>query len=135
MRGCGSSLKISTLDNFILWDHGYSQRCFQVQLVVIISIDPPLPQSNLPRITIQHWKPFPPSRPVRSLHARTKEARMVWQADWTNGVTPGYYIPLADIFLPRAIPAVYGNATQAVFQHADLVQLRDLVINRWDAAH
>jgi hypothetical protein len=68
---------------------------------------------------------------VHSPNAQTKEARMVWQADWTMGVTPGYYIPLADVFLPGAIPAVYGNATQAVFQHENLVQLRDMIIYFW----
>jgi len=134
MQGCGLSLKLSMLDNFILHDHCCSKGCFQVQLVVIICIDPPLPQSNLPLITIQHWKPSPPSRPVHGQNALRKEARMVWQADWTNGVTPGYYVLLTDVF-PDTIPLVYGNATQAVFPPVDLAYLQDLIIDRWHAAH
>ena len=129
------SLKLSMLDNFILHDRYYLKGCFQVQLVVIICIDPPLPQSNLPQITIQHWKSFPPSKPAHGCDAQTKEARMVWQADWTNGVTPGYYVLLSDVFLPGTIPVVYGNAVQVTFQPAELGQLRNIIIDRWHAAH
>jgi hypothetical protein len=123
------------LDNFILRDCCYLKGCFQVQLVVIICIDPPHPQSNLPRITIQHWKSFPPSRPTCGHNAQTKEAQMVWQADWTNGVTPGYYVLLSDVFLPGTIPVVYGHAVQVAFQPRELGQLRDMIINRWHAEH
>jgi hypothetical protein len=56
---------------------------------------------------------------------------MVWQADWTDEVTPGYYVDLADIFLPAAIPQIYGAATQVVFSSTDLAQMRQNIINCW----
>jgi len=60
---------------------------------------------------------------------------MVWSANWTNGISADYYIPLADIFLPGEIPAVYGGATRVVFEHRELKLLRDRIISRWQATH
>jgi len=96
-----------------------------VQLVVIICIDPPrAPHLTLPRITIQHWKS------VLSTRAGN-HAQMVWHADWTHATTPNYYVPLMDLFLPGAIPPIYGGATMAVFNDSDVAHWRQNVINNW----
>lgn len=121
------------LAHFIPSDCYCSNGHSQVQLVVIICIDPPLaPHLNLPQITIQHWKSVIPDQvPRAGSLARQKVGQMVWQADWTHGVTPNYYVPLADIFLPGAIPAIYGATTQAFFDAVDLTLWRQEVINNW----
>jgi len=117
--------------NFILGGCYCSTGHSQVRLVVIICIDPPLAaHPNLPRITIQHWKPFSPTPPPRAgSHARQIEGRKVWEADWTHAVT-NYYILLADVF-PAAIPAIYGAATRVVFSPATLALWRQQIIDRW----
>lgn len=87
----------------------HSPDFLQVQLVILLSIDPPIgAHPNLPQITIQLWRGFPPNRPLHVPGARRREARSVWNANWTHGATP-LYILLSDIFRGPA-PAVYGNS-------------------------
>jgi hypothetical protein len=79
----------------------------KVQLVIILSIDPPAPDyPNLPRITIELWRGVAPSRPLRGDHARTRNGQMVWHADWTQQAGP-LYILLADLFRGQ-VPQQYG---------------------------
>ena len=49
---------------------------------------------------------------------------MVWQADWTNNVTP-LYVLLSDVFRQQ-VPAVYGD-----IDHFNLntVDLQDVIID------
>jgi hypothetical protein len=113
----------------------HSNGISQVQLVVIICIDPPLAtHPDLPRITIQHWKlTHRPSRVFSTPNPyaqQNKEAGMVWQANWTHAVTP-YYIELADIFRPGTIPAIYGANTRAYFTPASLDRWRLNIIATW----
>jgi len=61
-----------------------SPELVQVQLVILLFIDPPLaPHPMLPRISLQLWK-------VSSAAQQEREAQMVWDADWTNSATPLY---------------------------------------------
>jgi hypothetical protein len=96
----------------------------QVQLVVIVSIDP-FTAVN-PRITIQLWKGFPPTRPQHQGISRQRIACRVWEADWTHAATP-LYILLSDIFNGPAPPA-YGNH-DCVF--LDTAAWREAIINAW----
>jgi len=76
----------------------------QVQLVILLVIDPPLApdESTLPRISLQLWRGS-----VSAAAAAERDAQMVWEADWTNGATP-LYIRLSDIF-GQQVPDVYGD--------------------------
>lgn len=84
----------------------------QVRLVILVSIDPPIAHNGNPRITVQLWRGFPPTRPRRTIAAeqRQREAHMVWQIDWAAAATP-MYILLDDIFRGQ-VPAIYGANTQ-----------------------
>jgi hypothetical protein len=105
----------------------------QVQMVIIISIDPPIaPNLNIPRITIEHWKTRPPLRPQRpGTAARWKVAFRAWHADWTLAVSANYYILLADMFGSTPIPAVYGAHTRLTFSPADVAGWRQGIIDEW----
>ena len=96
-----------------------SQGMFQVQLVVLLSID-------RPNIAIELWRGSPPSHPPRSLAARHCEAQMVWNRDWTNSATP-LYILLSDIFRGQ-VPVAYGNNDRVFLNSA---YLRQCIIDSW----
>jgi hypothetical protein len=105
----------------------HSQKHDQVQLVILVSIDPPVaPYPNLPRITIQLWKGFPPCWPLCSPTGRQREARMVWEANWTHAATP-LYILLSDIFRGQ-VPAAYGNNDHV---HLNTADWRQAIIEAW----
>jgi hypothetical protein len=98
----------------------YSLEFLQVQVVILISIDPPIaPNPNL-RITVQLWRGYDPARSVRQQSAaQRREARLAWQTDWTNAATP-MYLELADIFIDQAsVPAYYGNNTRVALNTTD----------------
>jgi hypothetical protein len=104
----------------------------QVRMVIIVSIDPPIaPNLNTPRITVEHWKlqPPPPPPPPHSAGYHTRVASVVWDADWTLAVSPNYSIPLADIFGPTPIPAIYGGNTHLTFDTALIAKWRQMMIN------
>lgn len=98
----------------------HSQGILQVQLVVLISID-------RPHTMIELWRGFTPSLPPSAQAARQREARMVWNRDWTNGATQ-FYIPLPDIFR-GAVPAAYGNNDRV---YLNSVYLRQSIIDTWN---
>ena len=77
-------------------------------------------------MTIQLWRGFSPNHPPRSAAAQQREARMVWEADWTHSATP-LYILLSDIFRGQA-PAAYGNNDRV---HLDTVARRQAIIDAW----
>ena len=72
----------------------------QMQLVILLLIDPPAPNSTLPRISLQLWKGTPST-------ATQRDAQMVWATDWTNSAT-NLYILLSDIF-GQQVPEAYGT--------------------------
>lgn len=98
----------------------HPQGILQVQLVVLISID-------RPNITIELWRGYPPRHPPCTQAGRQREARVVWNRDWTNGATQ-FYILLADIFR-GPVPAVYGNNDRV---YLNSVYLRQCIIDAWD---
>jgi hypothetical protein len=105
----------------------FSHEFYQIQLVIIMSIDPPRrPNLNLPRITVQLWRGFPNPRPPCLPTGRQRAARMVWEADWTQAATP-LYILLSDIFRGPA-PAAYGNNDRV---HLDTGAWRQDIIDAW----
>jgi hypothetical protein len=87
------------------------QKIFQINLVIIISIDHPCPPfPNFPRIRIELCARFSqysscPSS-IFKIH-QDRIASRVWNAEWTEGPTP-FYILLSDIFRGQP-PAAYGN--------------------------
>ena len=99
-----------------------SPELLQVQLTILLSIDPPIaPHPNLPRLTIQLWRGFLlPYSPL----AQQREGRMVWEADWTHAATP-LYILLSDIFRGQ-VPAAYGNNDRV---QLDTVSWRQAIID------
>jgi hypothetical protein len=103
----------------------HSPELPQVQLVILLSIDPPIaPHPNLPRLTIQLWQGFLPNPPPCSASARQRQGRMVWEADWTHAATP-LYILLSDIFRGQ-VPAAYGNNDRV---QLDTVSWRQAIID------
>jgi len=68
---------------------------------------------------LQLWKHF---SSIAAQHQR--DVQMVWQADWTNNVTP-LYVLLSDVFRQQ-VPAVYGD-----IDHFNLntVDLQDVIID------
>ncbi len=104
----------------------FSCSVCQVQLVFLISNDPPHPaHPTTPRITVQLWKGRAATRPPRAgAAARQREAYMALEADWSLNATP-VYILLSDVFGAHPVPAAYGNNDCAVL---DTAWLRDLII-------
>jgi hypothetical protein len=87
----------------------------QVQLVMLLSIDPPIAtHPDQPRTTIQLWRGFGPLNSSR-------EARMVWEADWTHAATPLYFL-LSDIFRGE-VPAAYGDNDRVFLAGAEFRQV------------
>ena len=73
-----------------------------MQLVILLSIDPPAPAHPTPKISIELWRGVP----LGLQDAPTRIAQMVWEADWTHH-TGQFYILLADIFRGQ-VPPDYG---------------------------
>ena len=109
---------------------------FQVKLVIIISIDPPIPPALLPNITIEHWKsaPFLNQHDLRTPPAPLKVASRVWSADWTAATT-NYSLLLADVFGSSPIPPMYGANTHFNFTNGEVTAWRQNIIDAWQAAH
>ena len=85
-----------------------TRQLLQVNLVVLICIDPPLPPNTTPRIIFQSWRPVAPVRPLRpSSNAQPRIAQVVQNDDWTLNATP-VRILLSEIFGVQ-IPAAYGG--------------------------
>lgn len=120
---CLDSLLSSLFSCFV-----YSLRC-QVQLVFLISIDPPRPaHPTTPRITVQLWKGRAVTRPpCAGSTTRQREAYMVLEADWSLNATP-VYVLLADVFGAHPVHAAYGNNDRAVL---DTAWLRDTIIRSY----
>ena len=115
------------LANFFLATH--SPDLPQVQLVILISIDPPIASNpTFPRITVQLWRGFDPQHPSRLTSAafQVQEACMVWAANWTVAATP-LYILLDDIFRGQ-VPAEYGNNDQV---YLDTNGWHQTIITAW----
>jgi hypothetical protein len=94
----------------------------QVMLVVLLFIDPlVVADPNIPRITFQLWRGTP-----RSPASGRREARMVWETDWTHTATPLYFL-LSDLFAGQ-VPAVYGNRDRV---YLDTVAWRQAIIDKW----
>lgn len=95
-------------------------------MVVLLSIDPPLPaHPDLPRIYVELWRPFQ-SIEIQGTAASQREARMVWSANWTFSATP-MYIMLSDIFNGQ-VPAVYGDNDRV---QLDIEVLREHIARAW----
>jgi hypothetical protein len=112
MRGFGSGIcpKLANVSRLFCF-HSFF---LQAQLVVLLLIDPPLdPHPTLPRVSLQLWKHF-----SSTAAQQQRDARMVWQADWTINATP-LYILLSDVFRQQ-VPAVYGNIDRFNLDTADL---------------
>jgi len=98
-----------------------------VQLVVLISIDPPVAPNPTPQITVLLWQPTNPVRtPCPGSHAQQRIAQIVQNDDWTLNETP-IRILLSDIF-GNQIPAAYVGHT-----HVDVNTqwLRQKIINSY----
>jgi hypothetical protein len=103
----------------------YSLQPLQIKLVILFLIDPPLPAFPIfPTITIQLWRSFP-LYPLDT-RSRQREARTVWEADWTETPTP-FYILLSDIFRGPP-PAAYGHHDRIFL---DTRAWRDGIISRY----
>ncbi|KAF8351356.1 hypothetical protein F5887DRAFT_1058236 [Amanita rubescens] len=99
----------------------------EVQLVILLLISPPIaPHPTLPRIIIQLWWGYSPNNPPQSAAAQQRQARMVWEADWTHSATP-FYILFSDIFR-GLVPADYGDNDHV---HLDTVAWRQSIIDSW----
>jgi hypothetical protein len=106
----------------------------QVWMVIIISIDPPLANSNpaTPQITVEHWKLRAIQQPLHSNStAHTMEAYQAWTSDWTTAVPANYYILLADLFGSSPIPAVYAGHTHLTFNNQCMVLWRQRIIDSY----
>lgn len=102
-----------------------THQLLQVNLVVLICIDPPLPPSTTPRVTFQLWRPVAPVHPPRpGSDARPRVAEVVQNDDWTLNATP-VRIFLTEIFGVQ-VPAAYGD-----HKHVDIntQRLRQKIIN------
>ena len=98
----------------------------QVQVVILILIDPPIvPHENL-QIAVQIWREYSSAHILCSTAPQEREARMAWHADWTHVATPMYLL-LSDIFGGQ-VPAYYGNNTQV---DLDTVAWRREIIYYW----
>jgi len=118
MPGCGLNTCQRLVNQLLLslWSFKH-QTLSEVQLVIILSIDPPVPaHPNLPRITIQLWRGVAPLGPLHCEHARTRNGQMVWQADWTQQAGQ-FYILLVDIFRGQ-VPHQYGVNDRIVLDSA-----------------
>jgi hypothetical protein len=126
MRSFGLNIP-KRLPDFFLATH--SPDLPQVRLVILISIDPPIPPNpTFPRITVQLWRGFDLRHPSQLASAafRVREARMVWAANWTVAATP-LYILLDDIFRGQ-VPAEYGNNDRV---YLDTNGWRQTIITAW----
>jgi len=100
------------------------ERTNDVNLVVLISIDPPVAPNITPQITVVLYRPFAPVRPPRpGTDAWSRIARIVQNDDWTLNATP-IQILLSEIF-GNQIPAAYAG-----HMHVDLNTqwLRQMII-------
>lgn len=95
--GCSESLRQLKIDARLWLEH-----LPDVQLVILLSIDPPAPPHPTPEISIELWQGVPSGSQTDS----RRVARMVWDADWTHH-TDQFYILLADIFRGQ-VPPDYG---------------------------
>ena len=77
----------------------YLLEPFQVQLMMLILIDPPTLTHHTPKIIIQLWQGIDV--------AQQRQARMVWEGDWTDSASP-MYVLLSDISGDQ-VPGEYGN--------------------------
>ena len=95
----------------------------QVQLVVLLLIDPPLP----PHPTLPTSKGLIANVETLSL-CGTSAAKGCpdGQADWTNNATP-LYVPHSDVFGQR-VPTAYGDVDRFNLNTADL---RDAIIDSY----
>lgn len=121
MRGFGLKTCLRLANFFFVVTH--SPELLQVQLVILLSINIPIaPHPNIPRIIIQLWRGYLPhdSSPA----TQKRQARMVWEADWTHSVTP-LYILSSDIFRGPA-PAAYGDNDRV---HLNAVAWRQAIID------
>ena len=110
---------------------------FQVKLVIIISIDPPIPPTlQTPNITIEHWKsaPSPNQHDLRTPSPCTKIASRVWSANWT-AATSNYSLLLADVFGLSPIPLIFGANTQLNLTNAEVTAWRQSIVNAWRETH
>jgi len=110
-----------------LYIHPLTHQFLQVNLVVIILIDPPLTPSTTPRITFQLWRPGPPvGPPPHGTNARSRVAQVVQNDDWTLNETP-VRILLSEIFGVQ-IPSAYGSHT---YVDINTQRLRQKIINEY----
>lgn len=90
----------------------------QVNPVVLICIDPPLPPNITPRITFQLWRLVVHAHPPCPSSAQPRIAEVVQNDDWTLNATP-VQIPLSDIFgvpVPAACGHKYSAASAKDYQ-------------------
>jgi hypothetical protein len=92
-----------------------------VELVILVLIDP-----DLPVITIELWRGFPPSNKHSSGQAQTRAARMVWQKNWTQNAS-SLYLSLTDIFRGQ-LPPEYGQHDRV---QLDGVTWREAILRGW----
>lgn len=101
---------------------------FQVKLVILFLIDPPIAaNANTPRITVQLWRGVGPVHPLCSSTSQQRQARMIWEADWTHTATP-FYVLLSDIFRDQ-VPAEYGNNDRV---YLDIATWRKMVLENFE---
>jgi hypothetical protein len=120
---CLGSLLSSLFSCFV------NSLCYQVQLVFLISIDPPcLAHPTTPRITLQLWKGRATTQPAHGgSTVCQREAYMVLEADWSLTATP-VYVLLTDVFGAHPVHVAYGNNDRAVL---DTAWLRDMIIHSY----
>ena len=112
------------LNTQIMWDFllcfPLTHQLLQVNLVVLICIDPPLSPNTNPRITFQLWRPALP------LPAQPRIAEVFQNDDWTLNETP-VRILLSDIFGIQ-VPAAYGAHN---YVDINTQRLRQKIINAY----
>ena len=106
--GLNTQLRLANL-SFIIDIIDTHQKPLQIKLVILISIDSPIPPfPNFPRLTIQLWRSFPPDcTHCPQAASQQRVTQPVWEADWTHTTTP-FYILLSDIFRGPP-PAAYAH--------------------------
>lgn len=102
------------------------EHCADIQLGILLSIDPSVQPNQAPRITVELWRPFQPAHmPICTAAHRQREGRKVWQADWTLAASP-LYILLSDIFRGQ-IPPDYNSDRI----YLDTIRWRQIIINNY----